>query len=62
VNKALVMWYSKQQNTVEISTFGSEFVAMQIGTEMIEALLTSYECLEYRLMDLLMHFVTMDLW
>jgi hypothetical protein len=38
VNKALVMWYSKQQNTVETSTFGSKFVAMQIGTEMIEAL------------------------
>jgi hypothetical protein len=38
VNKALVMWYSKQQNAVETSTFGSKFVAMQIGTEMIEAL------------------------
>jgi hypothetical protein len=26
-NRAPIMWYSKQQNTVETSTFGSEFVA-----------------------------------
>ncbi|KAL7568160.1 hypothetical protein ACA910_020855 [Epithemia clementina (nom. ined.)] len=31
------MWYSKQQNTVETSTFGSEFVAMKTAIEMIEA-------------------------
>jgi hypothetical protein len=38
MNKALVMWYSKRQNTVETSTFGSKFVAMRIGTtEMIDA-------------------------
>jgi len=29
VNKAPIIWYSKRQNTVESSTFGSEFVAMR---------------------------------
>ena len=35
VNTAPVTWYSKRQNTVETSTFGSEFVAMKIATELI---------------------------
>lgn len=30
------MWYSKCQNTVETSTFGSVFVAMKTATEHIE--------------------------
>ena len=38
VCKAIIMWYSKRQNTVETSTFGSEFVAMRIAVELIEAL------------------------
>jgi hypothetical protein len=38
VNNALISWYSKQQNTVETSTFGSEFVALRIVVEQIEAL------------------------
>jgi hypothetical protein len=38
VNRALVIWYSKKQNTVETSTFGSEFVAMRIATEITEGL------------------------
>jgi hypothetical protein len=28
VNRAPIIWYSKRQNTVETSTFGSDFVAM----------------------------------
>ena len=32
------MWYSKRQNTVESSTFGSEFVVMHVAIEMIEGL------------------------
>jgi hypothetical protein len=36
----LVVWYSKRQNTVESSTFGSEFVALRIATEKVEALRT----------------------
>jgi hypothetical protein len=38
VNSAPIMWFSKRQNTVETSTFGSEFVAMKIAVELIEAL------------------------
>ena len=33
VNRAPIIWYSKHQNTAEMSTFGSEFVAMRIATE-----------------------------
>ena len=32
------MWYSKRQNTVGTSTFGSKFVAMRISVEIVEAL------------------------
>jgi hypothetical protein len=38
INQAPIIWYSKKQNTVETSTFGSEFVAMRIAVELIEAL------------------------
>jgi hypothetical protein len=32
------MWFSKRQNSVETSSFGSEFVALKIATEMIQGL------------------------
>jgi hypothetical protein len=38
VNRAPIIWYSKRQNTIETSTFGSEFVAMKITVEQIEPL------------------------
>ena len=38
VNRAPIYWYSKKQNTVETSTFGSEFVAMKQAVEIIEGL------------------------
>ena len=38
VNRAPIVWYSKCQNTVETSTFGSEFIAMKTVVEQIEAL------------------------
>ncbi len=38
MNRAPIIWYSKQQNTIETSTFGSEFVAAQIAVELIENL------------------------
>ena len=38
VNRVPIIWYSKKQNTVESSTFGSEFVAMRIATEITEGL------------------------
>ena len=37
-NSTPIQWYSKRQNTVESSTYGSEFVAMRIATEMLLAL------------------------
>jgi hypothetical protein len=38
INGTPIRWYSKRQNTVEASTYGSEFVAMRIAVEMIIAL------------------------
>ena len=35
VNKTPVDWYSKKQSTVEIATYGSEFVAAKTATEEI---------------------------
>jgi hypothetical protein len=35
---APVIWYSKRQNTVESSSFDSEFIALRIAKEMIVAL------------------------
>ena len=37
-NMAPLIWFSKRQNTVEASTFGSEFVAMRVLVEMLIAL------------------------
>lgn len=36
--RAPIVWFSKRQNTVESSTFGSEFVALRIAVDLIEAL------------------------
>ena len=38
VNRAPILWWSKRQNTVETSTFGSEVVAMRIAIELVEGL------------------------
>jgi hypothetical protein len=38
VNKAPILWHSKRQNTVETSTFGSEYCAMKTAIDMIEGL------------------------
>ena len=38
VNNSPIIWYSKRQNTVDTSSFGSEFIALRIATEMIEGL------------------------
>ena len=37
-NSAPIIWYSKRQNTVESSTFGSEFVALGVASELIVSL------------------------
>jgi hypothetical protein len=38
INTAPISWSSKRQNTIETSTFGSEFVALRITVEMNEVL------------------------
>jgi hypothetical protein len=38
LNSAPIVWYTKKQNTVETSTFGSEFVALKTATEMLRGL------------------------
>ncbi len=38
LNRLPVIWYSKRQNTVESSTFGSEMVALKTAVEMIQGL------------------------
>jgi hypothetical protein len=38
LNCAPITWFSKAQSTIESSTFGSEFIAMRIMVEMLEAL------------------------
>ena len=37
-NMAPLLWYSKRQNTVETSTFGSEIIALRISIELVEDL------------------------
>ena len=44
VNNALILLYSKRQNTVESSSFGLELVALRIATHMIEALRYKLRC------------------
>ena len=43
-NNAPIVWYSILQNTVEASSFRSEFVALRISTGMIEALRYKLRC------------------
>ena len=38
VNKSPIITFSKQQNTVETSTFGSEFIALRNVVKLVEAL------------------------
>ena len=38
INQAPIMWHSKQQNSVETSTFGSEFTALKNAVELVTAL------------------------
>jgi hypothetical protein len=38
LNNAPIVWYTKKQNTVETSSFGSKFVALKVATEMLRGL------------------------
>ena len=51
VNKAPIMFFSKRQNTVETSTYGSEFVAMKQSVEMIKALKYKLRMFGIEIMD-----------
>ena len=47
LNKAPIIWFLKHQNTVESSTFGSEFMAMRTATDLVEGL-----CYKLRMMGI----------
>jgi hypothetical protein len=38
LNRAPILWHSKKQNSIESSTFGSEFMALKTETEMVQGL------------------------
>ena len=38
VNNTPVVWYYKRQNTLELPSFGSEFLAFRIATDLVEYL------------------------
>ena len=38
VNYVAIIWYSKKQNSVQTSSFGSEFTALKQGVELLEGL------------------------
>ena len=44
VNNASILWYSKKQNTVEVLSFESKFVAICITAGMIENLRYELRC------------------
>jgi len=39
VNKAPIIWFSKKQNSIETISFGSEFMALKTGVELLEGLI-----------------------
>jgi hypothetical protein len=38
LNRAPIIWYSKKQNSIEASTFGSEFMALKTAAELVSGL------------------------
>ena len=38
VNKAPVIWYDKQHNTVETSTFSRDFIALKTATKLVKSI------------------------
>jgi hypothetical protein len=44
LNRAPILWYTKKQNSVETSTFGSEFMAAKAAVELIKGM-----CMRYKL-------------
>lgn len=38
LNRAPIVWFTKKMNSIETSTFGSEFMALKIATEIVQGL------------------------
>jgi len=51
VNRAPIVWHSKKQNTIESSTFGSEFIAMKACVESITHLRYKLRMFGVKLLD-----------
>ena len=47
LNGSPIRWYSKAQNTIESSTFGSEFVTLKIAAELNEAIPSANKMILY---------------
>jgi hypothetical protein len=41
-NRSPILWYSKKQNGIEPSTFGSEFMGLKVATDLVKGL--RYKC------------------
>jgi hypothetical protein len=41
-NRSPILWYSKKQNGIEHSTFGSEFIGLKVATDLVKGL--CYKC------------------
>ena len=61
VNRAPILWFSTRQNTMETSTFGSEFVAARIAVEMVEGLRYKLRMMESKWTGPQISFVIMQL-
>lgn len=38
LNRSPILWYSKKQNSIETSTFGSEFIALKTAVEIVKGM------------------------
>ena len=47
LNSAPIIWYSKSQNTAESSTFGYEFIALRLASELIISLKYKFANVRY---------------
>ena len=62
VNRAPIIWYSKRQNTVESSTFSSEFIALKTCMESTVALRYKLRMFGIHLKDLQRYYVIIRVW
>jgi hypothetical protein len=57
-----IIWYAKRQNTIESSTFGSEFVALRIASELNDALRYKLRMFGIPITEPTKTYVTMKAW